>query len=112
MKLDFESSPWVEKNGKKKKKVFNVAEDSFVQIVEIKPNSEVKRHYHIQQTEVFYIVKGEAKLGLGEEEFAARKGDLFLCRPKTVHWVLNDSVNPFWVLVFKYNWKEKDTVWL
>lgn len=112
MKFDFESSLWIEKDGYRTKKVFTIAEDSFVQIVEIKPKAKVKRHYHIQQTEVFYIMEGEAKLGLGKDEFVAKKGDLFLCKPRTVHWVVNESENPFLVLVFKYNWKEIDTVWL
>ncbi|MBO8182938.1 MAG: cupin domain-containing protein [Archaeoglobus sp.] len=112
MKFDFESSSWVERDGYRTKKVFDIAEDSFVQIVEIKPKAEVKKHYHVQQTEVFYIMDGKAKLGLGEKEYAAEKGDIFLCRPKTVHWVVNDSENPFRVLVFKYGWKENDTVWL
>jgi quercetin dioxygenase-like cupin family protein len=112
MKFEFESTRWVEKDGYRVKRVFTVAEDSYVQIVEIKAKARVGKHYHKAQTEVFYIMEGEAMLGLGEREYLAERGDLFLCKPNTVHWVVNNSETPLRILVFKYNWRENDTVGL
>jgi|Deesub1362A_J573_1020465.scaffolds.fasta_scaffold00292_42 quercetin dioxygenase-like cupin family protein len=112
MKFEFDGSLWVDKNGYRTMKVFSISDDSFLQIVEIKGSSNVRKHYHISQTEVFYILEGVAVLGLGEEEYIARPGDIFLCRPETVHWVINESNKPFRLLVFKYGWKENDLVWV
>ncbi|CAB50413.1 cupin domain-containing protein [Pyrococcus abyssi] len=87
-------------------------EGSYVQVVEIKPRSKVGKHYHKFQYEVFYIIKGNARLGIGGEEYDARPGDIFLVKPGTVHWVINDSEEPFKLLVVKLNFRGDDTVWL
>lgn len=33
----------------------------------------------------------------------AKAGDIFLCKPLDVHWVVNESDEPFRLLVFKYD---------
>jgi quercetin dioxygenase-like cupin family protein len=112
MRFDFEGSAWVEKDGYRVKRAFTISEDSLVQIVEIKAKARVGKHYHKAQTEVFYIMEGKGTLGLGERGYLAERGDLFLCKPNSVHWVVNGSESPLRILVFKYNWRENDTVWL
>jgi quercetin dioxygenase-like cupin family protein len=112
MKFEFDETKWEEKNGYKTIRVFDISESSFVQIVEVSPSSEVGKHYHRNQTEVFYILEGSAILGLGGTEYRAKEGDIFLCKPKTIHYVINNSQNRFRVLVFKYNWVKNDSVWL
>ncbi|WP_048149068.1 cupin domain-containing protein [Palaeococcus ferrophilus] len=87
-------------------------EGSYAQIVEVKPNQTVKKHYHREQYELFYIMSGEAKLGIGENEYIARPGDIFLVKPKTVHWVVNESDEPFRLFVVKLNYHGDDSVWL
>jgi len=42
----------------------------------------------------------------------AKAGDIFLCKPLDVHWVVNESDEPFRLLVFKYGWTEGDIVWV
>ncbi|AEC52081.1 tetracenomycin polyketide synthesis protein related protein [Pyrococcus sp. NA2] len=87
-------------------------EGSYAQIVEIKPRERVGKHYHREQYELFYIIEGRARLGIGEEEYLAGPGDIYLVKPGTIHWVVNDSEKPFKLLVVKLNFKGDDTVWL
>jgi len=56
----------------------DLLEGSYAQIVEIKPRQRVPKHYHEKQYELFYIISGEAKLGIGEVEYDARSGDIYL----------------------------------
>ena len=87
-------------------------EGNYAQIVEIKPKAEVGKHYHKFQYELFYIISGTARLGIGEEEFEAKPGEIYLVTPGTVHWVVNESDKPFKLLVVKMNYRGEDTVWL
>ncbi|MDK2784132.1 MAG: hypothetical protein PWQ32_1721 [Thermococcaceae archaeon] len=85
---------------------------SYAQIVEIKPKQTVPKHYHERQYELFYIISGEAKLGIGEKEYEAKPGDIYLVKPKTVHWVVNEREEPFRLFVVKLNYFGEDSVWL
>lgn len=85
---------------------------SFAQIVEIKPSQTVSKHYHEQQYELFYIISGRAKLGIGKEVYEAKPGDIYLVKPKTVHWVENESDEAFVLFVVKLNYFGEDTIWL
>ncbi|WP_346765974.1 cupin domain-containing protein [Thermococcus sp. 21S7] len=87
-------------------------ENSYAQIVEVKPGQTVGKHYHLRQYELFYIMSGEARLGIGETEYLARPGDIFLVKPKTVHWVVNERDEPFRLFVVKLNYRGDDSVWL
>lgn len=85
---------------------------SYAQIVEIKPNQRVGKHYHLHQYELFCIISGEARLGIGETEYLAKPEDIFLVTPRTVHWVVNERDEPFRLFVVKLNYKGDDSVWL
>ncbi|WP_457753837.1 cupin domain-containing protein [Thermococcus sp.] len=87
-------------------------EGSYAQIVEIKPKQTVPKHYHEKQYELFYIISGQAKLGIGERVYDAKPGDIFLVKPKTVHWVVNENEEPFRLFVVKLNYFGDDSVWL
>ncbi len=87
-------------------------EGSYAQIVEVKPGQTVKKHYHERQYELFYIMDGEARLGIGETEYLAKSGDIFLVKPRTVHWVINERNEPFRLFVVKLNYRGEDSVWL
>lgn len=110
--MRFSDGEWEDKGPYRKMRVFDIASDSYVQIVEVKSNSRVGEHYHKKQTEVYSIQRGSAVLGIDDKEWDAKTGDIFLCRPMSHHWVINDSNEPFQLLVFKYNWVKGDTVWL
>lgn len=109
--MKFEGSMWEDRGSYRVMKVFELSKDSFIQLVEIKPHSDVKKHYHRKQTEVFSILSGNATLGIGNQEWEAENGDIFLCKPLNVHWVINNSDYPFRLLVFKYGWEKDDIVW-
>jgi len=87
-------------------------EGIYAQIVEVKPGQTVKKHYHERQYELFCILSGEARLGIGDLEYLAKPGDVFLVKPKTVHWVINDCDEPFRLFVVKLNYHGDDSVWL
>ena len=87
-------------------------EGSYAQIVEIKPGQTVPKHYHERQYELFYIISGAAKLGIGEKEYDAKPGDIFLVKPKTLHWVVNENEEPFRLFVVKLNYFGDDSIWL
>lgn len=87
-------------------------EGSYAQIVEIKPKQIVPKHYHEKQYELFYIISGEAKLGIGEKEYKARPGNIYLVKPKKIHWVVNEREEPFRLFVVKLNYFGEDSVWL
>ncbi|NPA47399.1 MAG: cupin domain-containing protein [Thermococci archaeon] len=87
-------------------------EGSYAQIVEVKAGERVKKHYHLRQYELFCILSGEARLGIGETEHLAKPGDVFLVKPGTVHWVINERDEPFRLFVVKLNYTGDDTVWM
>jgi len=87
-------------------------EGSYAQIVEVKPRERVGRHYHLRQYELFCVLGGEARLGIGKIEYLAKPGDVFLVKPRIVHWVINERDEPFRLFVVKLNYVRDDTVWM
>ncbi|WP_297438735.1 cupin domain-containing protein [Thermococcus sp.] len=89
-----------------------LSEGGYAQIVEVKPGQTVRKHYHLHQYELFYIMGGEARLGIGGREYLAKPGDIFLVKPRTVHWVINEKDEPFRLFVVKLNYRGDDSIWL
>jgi len=109
--MKLESLKWEDRGVYRVAKGFELSNDCFTQIVEVKPKKEVKKHYHEKQTEIFVIIGGEAIMGIGDKVYSAKTGDVFICRPKERHWVKNYGNEPFRILVFKYNYTENDIFW-
>jgi quercetin dioxygenase-like cupin family protein len=109
--MKLEIAEWEDRGVYRVAKGFDIGDGCFIQLVEIKPKSKVEKHYHKKQTEVFVILRGEARLGIGEEVYDAKAGDVFLCEPEKRHWVENEKDGTFLILVFKYNWAEDDIFW-
>lgn len=83
-----------------------------LQEVTIPPKTKQRVHFHTQQTEVFYILEGEAEMTFNGEMVAAKKGDAFICEPHDKHNLWNKSNKPFKVLVFKIDYQgDDDTHW-
>lgn len=74
-----------------------------LQIVTIPPHTRQRAHYHDKQTEVFYILEGEATITFNEVEYPARPGDAFICSPGDVHSLWNKTDKDFRLVVFKIN---------
>ena len=101
-----------------RKKIIFALEDfdekgHLLQVVTIPPNTRQRLHSHDQQTEVFYILEGEAIIRINDVEYPARPGDAFICSPGDVHNVWNKTDREFRLLVFKINLPEEgeDSHW-
>jgi len=97
---------WEERGNYKVSILYRISDSEFSQMVEIK--GRVGKHYHRVQTEIFVIIEGNGTLGLDNNIFKVRCGDVFLCTPNTIHFVEGNLR----ILVFKYNYKKDDTIWL
>lgn len=73
------------------------------QIVEFPVGVKIKPHFHKKQTEVFYVLEGEAMLCIGGECTKAKPGMTFLCKPGEKHSVENEGNNAFRMIVVKWN---------
>lgn len=84
-----------------------------LQVVTIPPHTRQRRHYHEKQTEVFYILDGEATITINGTDYPARPGDAFICSPGDVHNVWNKTDQDFRLVVFKINLPEQgeDSRW-
>ena len=74
-----------------------------LQIVTISPNTRQRAHFHDKQTEVFYILEGEATITINEVDYPAEPGDAFICSPGEVHSLWNKTEEDFRLVVFKIN---------
>jgi mannose-6-phosphate isomerase-like protein (cupin superfamily) len=48
-----------------------------LQVATIPPDTRQRMHFHNEQTEVFYILEGEATITINETDYLARSGDAF-----------------------------------
>lgn len=88
-------------------------EGHLLQVVTIPPSTKQRLHSHREQTEVFYILEGEALMHIEGNEILAKPGDAFICSPGDQHTVWNQSDNDFKLVVFKISLpKENDTDWI
>jgi len=83
-----------------------------LQVVTVRPHTRQRLHLHRQETEVFYVLEGQAVIKIGGEEFPAQPGDAFICSPGDRHSLWNQSGEDFRLVVFKINKPEEDdTTW-
>jgi uncharacterized cupin superfamily protein len=54
-----------------------------LQVLTIPPNTLQKMHFHDQQTEVFYILEGEATITINHVDYPAGPGDVHSLWNKT-----------------------------
>jgi quercetin dioxygenase-like cupin family protein len=84
-----------------------------LQVVTVPPQTRQRLHLHRQQTEVFYVLEGQARIDIDGEEYLARPGDGFICSPGDRHSLWNQTEGDFKVVVFKIDKPEgNDSVWL
>ena len=84
-----------------------------LQVVTIPPHTRQRMHSHKKQTEVFYILEGEATITINGVDYLAKPGDAFICSPGDVHNVWNKTDKDFRLIVFKINLPEEgeDSHW-
>lgn len=84
-----------------------------LQVVTIPPQTKQRVHYHHKQTEVFYVLSGEALLTINNIEYVTKPGDAFICSPGDKHNLWNKSQEKYEILVFKIDLQknDEDTEW-
>lgn len=106
---------WIMRKGYRKKILADemalAQKGCLVQIVSVEPGDEIKPHYHKIHTEFFYILCGNGVLFFDDNWVRAQPGDAFVCEPRDVHGVINDTRDEFRLMVFKTNFLQDDTCW-
>jgi len=82
-----------------------------VQLLKVEASSRIKPHHHQKTTEIFYVLRGQAILFVGNDESLRRPGDVIACNPNETRGIINDSNNDFVLVVFKLNATKDDTTW-
>lgn len=84
-----------------------------LQVVTIPPHIRQRMHSHRRQTEVFYILEGEAVITFDDVDYPAKPGDAFICSPGDVHNLWNQTNRDFRLVVFKISLPQngEDTHW-
>jgi len=108
------------RNDYRKKIVFSPDEfdqkGHLLQVVTIPADTRQRAHSHRRQTEVFYILEGQAILTINGVDYLAKPGDAFICSPGDVHNLWNKTDEAFRLVVFKINFPDEkdgeDTDWL
>ncbi len=66
----------------------------------LKPGQSQKPHSHAGADKIYYVIEGEARIQVGEEEQVAGAGRIVLAPSDVVHGVRNASSQPLSLLVF------------
>lgn len=74
-----------------------------LQVVTIPPHTRQRMHSHEVQTEVFYILEGEATITINDADYSAKPGDAIICSPGDIHNLWNKTDKDFRLVVFKIN---------
>ncbi len=60
-----------------------------------------KNHYHKKLEEMFYFMKGEPLLLIGDKKIRVKEGDVYTVEPNEVHNLENDTEEEVWILFNK-----------
>ena len=66
----------------------------------LKPGQSQKPHSHAGADKIYYVIEGEARIQVGDEEQVAGAGRIVLAPSDVVHGVRNASSQPLSLLVF------------
>jgi len=114
-KINPEDKEWIKLKGYSKKILFTEedlkSKGIALDIVKSKSGEIVQPHYHKKRKEIFYVLKGNAILWVGNDKSRRKPGDIILCEPGEMHGVINDTDEEFIWLNFKINAMKDDTYW-
>jgi len=106
---------WIRCEGYKKKIILDEhdlnCKGTLLQLIKIKPKTEIKPHFHKKMTEVFFILKGKAVIFIEGKNYRLKPGDTLVCHPNEIHGAKNNSNKEFEYIVFKTNVKKGDSFW-
>ena len=65
-----------------------------------KPGEELRKHYHLEPEEVYYVLKGKGKVLLDKKWIDVKEGAIIYIPPRVVHTVKNDGNEELQVAFF------------
>ena len=80
-----------------------------VQLLKVEAGGRIVPHHHGRTAEIFYVLKGQVILFVGDNDSLRRPGDIIFCKPNERHGIVNDSNSAFVVIVFLLNAAKDDT---
>jgi mannose-6-phosphate isomerase-like protein (cupin superfamily) len=84
-----------------------------VAIVVIPPGKSSLLHYHPEAEESYFILRGQARMTLGDEEAIVRSGQIVLVPPPKPHKIINIGEEDLEFLAFCVPaWEPTNTDWL
>ena len=90
-----------------------ISEQQSVALVLLDMNKSTLLHLHPQSEESYFIIKGEAKILLGEQESVIKENQLIYIPPGIPHKLYNTGVEVLQLLVIcTPAWESSNTVWL
>ena len=72
----------------------------FCDVYCVKPGQNQKIHSHKNEDKVYYVLEGEGKFTVGDEEKILRAGEITIAPKGEQHGVINDSHEDLSILVF------------
>ena len=69
-----------------------------------------KAHGHNVLDETFYFVEGDGVIIIDDKEYEAPQGSVFLCEPKEMHNIRNDSDKTIKVVFIKGRYLPNDKI--
>jgi mannose-6-phosphate isomerase-like protein (cupin superfamily) len=81
-------------------------------VIRLKPGEYMaeKAHGHNIIDETFFFMEGDGVMIIDEKEYPAPEGTVFLCEPKEMHNIKNDSDTPIKVVFIKGEYKPNDKI--
>ena len=67
-----------------------------------------KAHGHNIVDETFYFVDGDGVMIINDKKYDAPQGSVFLCEPKEMHNIQNNSSKPIKIVFIKGEYKPDD----
>lgn len=80
--------PFITKDGSTIREILPAAHQSLAEAI-VSPGHTIAPHYHIKAEEIYYILRGEGKMFLEEEEKEVGSGDAILIPPGKRHSICN-----------------------
>ncbi len=81
-------------------------------VILLKPGESMGKnaHGHNIIDETFYFVEGNGIMIIDNKEFEAPEGSVFLCEPKEMHNIRNDSDKPVKIVFIKSQYHPEDKI--
>ncbi len=81
-------------------------------IIRLMPNEKMGEipHGHEFIDETFYFMEGDGIMIIDDKEYDAPEGSVFLCEPKEMHNIRNDSSDPIKIVFIKGEFRPNDKI--